>query len=340
MNDPWNEDERLAAFVDGRLGERERAEMLAHLTADDDAFEVFAGLAAILRRAEVEDAGAGAPVDEGGASVPAGAGEPVHEGVISLEERARARADRLERGEAGRRAKQRVSPLGWTALAAVLAGVAVVTGPALRARTSAAGEPVRVAARLEHAAEGLPPGWPLPWSSPRGDGATAGGSPEERAARAARAGALLVDLSVAVQARDAERTRLLAGQIASRFDRHAGRGGALRKIADGAGSPPAALQPLLVQATHRIAKRGDRDALQVGAWVEAARLAAATHDAAFFRDNQTQRILWHAARLTASAPSARAALQRVRLLLPGAGPPRWEELAAALEALAGEIASG
>ncbi|HVG43877.1 MAG TPA: hypothetical protein VM890_04075, partial [Longimicrobium sp.] len=295
-----NEDERLAAFLDGRLDEREREAMLARLTADDDAYEVFAHTAQVLRLAEADAAAAGAPEDEG---------------VIPLHGRAPVLA-----------ASRRPAVLRWLALAAVLAGVALA-GRALWPRSSAGADPVRVAARLEHVSAGLPLGFieDTPWASVRGDGAPGGASPEERVARAAHAGALLLDLSVAVQGRDAAKTRLLAAQVIART----GSGGALRTIADGAGSPPERLQPLVEEATERIAKRlGQPEALRLGIWVEAARLAAATHDAAFFADARTQGILDDAARLE---PSARAAVEQVRGLLPGAGSPRWDALAAALD---------
>ena len=139
MNDPWNEDERLAAFLDGRLDAHERVEMLSRLVEDDEAYEVFAGLAAILLRAEVEDAGTKAAADR----------------VIAL---------RARQG-VGKRASLR----GWIALAAVLASVALVSGPALRARMSLAGDAVHLAARSEYGSDGLPAGWnePVPWSSSR-----------------------------------------------------------------------------------------------------------------------------------------------------------------------------
>lgn len=41
-------DEELAAFFDGRLGERERSEMIGHLAEAEDAFEIFACTAAML----------------------------------------------------------------------------------------------------------------------------------------------------------------------------------------------------------------------------------------------------------------------------------------------------
>lgn len=64
MNDPWNEDERLAAFLDRRLTERERIELMAHLSAEDGAYEVFTCAAAVLRVVEEEaDAGSAEEAD-------------------------------------------------------------------------------------------------------------------------------------------------------------------------------------------------------------------------------------------------------------------------------------
>ena len=96
---------------------------------------------------------------------------------------------------------------------------------------------------------------------------------------------------------------------------------------------------MLEQATDQVAKRlGRRDALQLGAWAEAARLAAVRRDAAFFRDGPTRPMLDRAAQL-APSDSARAAVREVRRLLPGAAGPRWKELAGALDRLLGEVAS-
>jgi hypothetical protein len=149
-----------------------------------------------------------------------------------------------------------------------------------------------------------------------------------------------VDLSVAVRGRDAARTRVLANQITSRFDPRAGRNGALRSFEQGAGGAPERLEPLVAQATDRIVGRLERGALELGAWTEAARLAAVRHDAAFFRDRQTRSTLDRLALRTAADPPARAAVERVRLVLAEADPPRWDALVDALHALAREIASG
>ncbi len=42
------DDEELAAFLDGRLGARERSQMMARLAEADDAYEVFACAAVML----------------------------------------------------------------------------------------------------------------------------------------------------------------------------------------------------------------------------------------------------------------------------------------------------
>lgn len=49
MSGLWNnDDEQLAAFLDGRLDARARSKMMAHLAEADDAYEVFACTAVIL----------------------------------------------------------------------------------------------------------------------------------------------------------------------------------------------------------------------------------------------------------------------------------------------------
>jgi hypothetical protein len=325
VSDHETEDERLAAFLDGRMDARRREEMLAHLTGSEEDREVLARTAATLRLLEEEDAAAAAPDAPDAASVN-------EEGVIPLHPRRPAEA------EQEREVRRRAPFAQWIAMAAVLAGVALFTGRALQNRGS--GEPVRLAARLEHGAEGLPAGWTerRPWTSARGDGPGGTPSPGERRASSARAGAMLVDLSVAVQARDAASTRVLAAQLAARFDPQGGRAGPLREIAGGAGGSPERLRPLVADATERIEKRLDRDALRFGAWTEAAALAAARRDAAFFRDRSTRRMLDRAGSLTQADPSADAALRQVRSQL-SADPPRWEALAPALDALARELAS-
>ncbi|MET0400560.1 MAG: hypothetical protein ABW277_27465 [Longimicrobiaceae bacterium] len=320
MSDHESDDERVAAFLDGRMDARRREEMLAHLNGNDEDRAVLADTAALLRQLEKEDAAASSDM----AAPTAKPGHHDTAEVVPLDTRRRTRAPLLR----------------WVAVAAALAGIALVTGRLLQSPPSIADEPVRLAARLEHGAQGLPPGWTelRPWTPVRGDDPGGARSPGEQSARSVRAGAMLVDLSVAVHARDAAATRVLASQIAGRFDPQGGRSGALREIADSAGASPERLRPLVGEATERIAKRLDPDALRLGAWAEAAGLAAARQDTGFFRDGETRRMLEHAGRLAAGDPAARAAVQQVRRLL-AADPPRWEALAPAIDALARELAS-
>ncbi len=330
MSDHGSEDERLAAFLDGRMDARRREEMLAHLTRSGEDRAVLAGTAAILR--QLEEAEAAAPGPEAPAAGPEAADTAEAEGVIPLDTR------RPPRPEPDHVHPTRGRAFRWLALAAVLVGVALITGRALRPRDAVADEPARLAALLQHRAEGLPSGWTegRPWDLGRGEDAGGASSPGERLTESAKAGAMLVDLAVAVQARDSVQTRTFALQIAGRFDPRGGRRGALREIADNAGASPERLRPLVGEATDRIAKRLDPDMLRLGAWTEAAALAAKRGDAGFFRDRRTRRVLDEAARVTAGDPAAQEAARRVRSLL-AADPPRWDELAPALDALAREL---
>lgn len=314
-----SDDERVAAFLDGRMDARRREQMLDHLIESEEDREVLIGAAAILHELEEEDAAL------------ADAGEVEGTAVIPLDSR------RPQPQPAVRRTRARL--VGGLLLAASVAGIALVSTRALQNRGSA-DEPLQVAARLERGGEGLPAGWTeqRPWATVRGDAPAGAPTPAERSARSARAGAMLVDLAVAVQARDSAATRVLATQLAARFDPEGGRAAPLGRIVAEAGADPAELRPLIGEATERIEERLDADALRLGAWTEAAGLAAARRDAAFFRDGETRRALDRATQLTADDAPARTALDRVRPLAAG-DPPRWEELASALDALARELAS-
>ena len=298
MTEPTHPDERLAALLDGRLDPRAREELLARLSADDEDYRVFAETAAILREAEEEDAAAEAT--------------PAPAGVTPLRPR---RAPPVRR---------------WLAAAAVVAAVTLASVAVLRGRGGLDADPVALAGQLAHAGEGLPAGWTdaRPWSSARGD-ASAAGLPA-----GVRAGALLMDLAVAVDARDSAATHLLARQLADRFDRAAARGGALGRLQETAGGEPDALRPLVSRAADRLAERLGDDALALGAWAEAARLAARREDAVFFADGPTEAMLERAAQL---APEDAAAAGRVRVLLAG-DPPAWSPIADAADALLGALA--
>ncbi len=310
MKEPRPDDERLSALLDKRLTGRQRDELLAHLAADDEDYQVFVDTADILREAEEEDApGKARDQPREGARPPAWAGAALHRWTYGAPRR--------------------------IAIAAAVAGLVVLGALSLLGRAAAVGHPVRLAARLEHADQGLPERWieQRPWSSARGKAAG------RRDVRAAQAGALLVDLSVAVAARDSADTWLLANQLRQRFDAQAAPSSPVPQITARAGEPSSALRPLLDQATARLEERLGRDYLQLGAWAEAASIAAHRRDQAFFRSGATRRMLGRAEELTAAGSAARDAVSGVRAALAAQGPPNWNDLAEALNTLLGAVAS-
>ncbi|MFL5386146.1 MAG: zf-HC2 domain-containing protein [Longimicrobiaceae bacterium] len=326
MNEPRNDDERLSALLDGRVDERQRRELLAHLATSEDDYEVFAHTAIVLRQLEEQ-----APADE-----------PVRiDEEARLEEQARADEDRRAGAlpvppstrTGGWRKRVR-----WTGVAAGVAVLALAAVWVVRNRASATAEPVRLAARLAESGQGLPAAWPGPerWGAVRGDDMATPASPEEQAALAARAGAMLVDLAVVARARDTAATRRLANQAARRLEPRSGRGTPLLRIAERPGAPPDSLERLLARATDRLAGRLGRAPLQLGAWTEAALLAANRRDAAFFRLGESRAMLKRAEQLTRRDPAARAAVDDVR----AAGAVAtldWTALAAALGKLQREL---
>ena len=314
MTEPMNDDERLAALMDKRLDPRQREELLARLAASEDERYVLADTAAVLRELEAMEAESGPEED---AAPPAD--------VIPLRPRVR-----------GWR-----SPARWVAVAAVLAGLALI--PVLASwwdRYRSPGDPLRLAAALG-SEEGLPEGWPerRPWSPPRGEGVSPDATSAERAAQAARAGVLMVDLAVAVGARDTSHVQLLADQARDRFDREAGDDSPFVQIAARAGAPACSLEPLLERAAKRLATQFASEYLELGAWAEASRLAVHRRDAEFLRGRRSRAMLERAERLTVPSSEARAAVTRIRAALDAEGRLDWDVLAGGLDTLLYEIAS-
>ncbi len=155
--------ERLAALLDGRLDERRRAEAVARLASSDDEFEAFVDALAVTRELEAEDAA---------------------EGVTPLRPRVRQRWWRRPGGQ-------------WAAIAAVLAGLALLPAVWSRGRDPGVDDPQSYAALLESKGAGLPAGWdPTPWRTTRG-----AGDPLTPQARAVRLGVHMTDLEAAIAAR-------------------------------------------------------------------------------------------------------------------------------------------
>jgi ribosomal protein L12E/L44/L45/RPP1/RPP2 len=332
VKEPRLDDERLSALLAGRLEGPERDELLAHLSTADEDLEVFAHAAAILREMEEEDA---------------------REERDAREEEERDVREEEEEPGPGTQAAPPLPPeilvpsmtrstRGWprkTPRWAVLSAVAglVVLGWLMWPRSGAPDvTPLRLALNVGDAGAGLPfdasrPSEGIPGESTRGEGAS-DASPES----AAQAGAFLVRLSLAVQEGDSAATATLALQARERFDPRGAR--ALRDIEERAGDPPAELRPLLEEATGRLEDRLGADYLRVGAWTEAARLAALQRNAAFFRSADGESMLGFAEGLTDDDPR-REAVAAVRRQLPRDGRADWIALEASLDAMLKAFAS-
>jgi hypothetical protein len=295
VKEPREDDERLSALLEGRVEGRQREDMLAHLAAADEDYEVFTDTAAVLRALEEEDA-------------------------------------RARRGPVPPSMRKR----GWVRTAAYAVSAVVVLlaiGWALRERGGSAGaSPLQLAMRVDEAGDGLPAQWerPTPAGAMRGTGGSA-----ERDARAVYAGAMLVDLAVAARAGDTEQTQVLIQQIIRRYDPGASASTPLRRIR--ADLPADSLNALLEQATARLISRLDRKPLELGAWIEAARLAAREKDAGFFLEDGTGDMLGRAEHYARGNADAEAAVTQVQAALPPGGTPRWEALAASLHALLSQL---
>jgi hypothetical protein len=311
VKEPNKDDEQLSALLEGQVRGQEREELLAHLTTSDDDYAVFADTASVLRALEEEDARA-ATIAETEDALVATAAEA---GVIPL------RPPRRRPFTARR----------WLAVAASIAAIVLVSTFALRTAGSAGVQPVQLAARVHPAGAALPAGWSEAASAVRGPG----GAPGDAAA--VRAGALLTTLAVAARAGDSAQVHLQAVRLGE-YD--PGGETPLARIAERPGAPPDSLNALLDRAADRLAGSYDERSMELGAWLQAARLAARSRgDEEFFRDRTAGAMLRRAERMARDNPDARAAVDRVRDALPEAGPVRWDALQPGLDALLTALAS-
>jgi hypothetical protein len=318
MTDPMTKAERLAALLDGRLDARHRDELLTELAASEDDFDAFADAVAIT--AELEGAAPVAtPIHAAAPTTPI---HPVP-GVTPIPA-----APVVTPIDAARSRRRGLAPR-WLALAAVLAGVALA--PWLLTRFAAErGGLVAVEAAA------LPAGWNAsPWGATRGagDGLT-------REARAVRLGARLVDVELAVRGRDPA-TAQLATETAMLLDGIDGGPPAAsiyRDVAARAGEPAERLQPLLDEGRKLVPQMAGEEEVRLGAWLESARIAAATRDRGFFATRATRSRLKGMAEDAGLPPAARGAASRIRTAAESSSDQDWglleRELAGMLRSLA------
>ncbi len=307
MKEPRHDNERLAELLEGRLEGPERDELLAYLANADEDFHVFARTAAVLREMEEEEGVPHPPLTPPVPEVtPPPAREPSPPSVRAGWRRWRA-------------SRVIVPP--------VLAGLVVLAMVVSRAGSVAGVSPVRLAAAL--GAESLPGGLST----------VGGGSRGGAEYPAAEAGALLVDLAVSIQAGDSGTTATRAQQVYTRFDNRAVPGSPIRQIVEGPAQPPTVLLPLVDQETELLSARSDafRDSLQLGAWTQAARIAAARQDTEFFQGRTTRAMLRRAARTTRDDPAARQAVESLRTALAADGARDWPAVRQRLDAVMSAI---
>jgi hypothetical protein len=183
-------------------------------------------------------------------------------------------------------APHRFRAIRWLAVAAGLVGIGILAWMATgrRPRASSAAAPNAMLLAQGSRVSALPGGWDSePWGAYRGGASVASDN-----ARAARIGALFVDLEIALRTRD-ERAGALARHIATLLDttdpkRVPGPAVALfREIADSSRVAPLHAITLLPAASEWTARAVNDELVQAGAWLEAARLAAVARDTGFFR---------------------------------------------------------
>ncbi len=217
-------------------------------------------------------------------------------------------------------------PPRWLAAAAIVAGLALAPLLWLASREPGLAAPGTLVERLGPVGELRDP---KPWSSTRSAGDQAGGP-----ALAVRVGARLVDLRVAA------RTGEGAAEVAADLQGMLGR-------LPGAAAAAARFEVLVREGVteDRVAE-AEATALQavgpeparVGAWLQAARLAAVHRRREFFQRRQTEAALSAAERMLA-ANADRSGIARLRVTLERSEPPDWglleSDLRKLLEALGG-----
>ncbi len=284
------------------IPDEERSSIMARLLADDEAMSLAADTAYVLRDLEAED------------------------GIVVVDETADDEPPRVRDAEPAydpkvvtlpppsTRRTWRRPPARWLALAAVLAGVLLI--PLALSRFGGRDSSGDFTALLAERQAGLPAGWEPAWGRTRGAGSDAADN-----ARAARLGALHTQLEVAFAGRQTSKAREISGQIATALE-YVTAGGTVSPIyRDTTG----ALAGQLAEAREGVAMLVGEDYFALGAWAEAARIAARQRDAEFFRARASRRMLDRAATVPSPEDATRAAVEKIRAAL-APDQPDWAEL--------------
>ena len=301
--------ERLAAYLDGRLPAAARADVLRTVAENDEDALVLADVLAIQADLELEpdvvrDFEAEAapepecePVLVAEPTEPVAPTSPDSTPVISLDEARRTRRP-------GARTQL------WAA-AAVIAALAVSI-PLLRQRGGPGAGVELVATLAAEGTRGLPEKWNeygSAYTVTRG-----GGGPAPDEVTAARAGADLVDLELAVRGRQREQTQLYALSLQSASVDSA----ALAELDRRAGSEPEALLPSVARIREDVVRRHPQEHVFVGGWAEGARIAARVRNEGYFSAKETRRALKTAQALELT-DAGRASLAKLETLVPAPG---------------------
>lgn len=315
MNRPHMDHNKMAALLEGRLPQPERDQAVAHLSAVDEDAEVFADAAAVLAELEAED-GVAAEASEDAEDPDTGRDAS----VVPL------------RPPSTERTRRRV-PVRWLALAAVLAGMVLI--PLAISRSRGPAGPGEYVAALTRPDAGVAEAWGHTWPQTRGPGEV--GADE---ALSARLGALNVDLELAMAARQAEPTARIARRIGSMLT-WPGSGPAAfvyAEIASDSAASPDVLMRRLDTGRNAVGAYVNEESFSLGAWAEAARIAAASRDAAFFRSRASRRAADRAAALDSMDEPTRGAIETIRAAGEGEGEPDWPRVAKAADDVLGHLA--
>ncbi|HKG92752.1 MAG TPA: hypothetical protein VKA84_12700 [Gemmatimonadaceae bacterium] len=352
MRDEPIDPETLAALLDGTLSEEERTRVLAVLARSDDSYDAFLEASAVLGELAT-DLGGERPVPPLPPRPPLGGYGPP-EGVRPLLEAPQPDAGTLEeqhqppptqrRAAGGERrpARWRRRPflVGGALLAAAAVGVAVLTPREPRGEGALALGAARELAASSGGVSALGAGWDrLGWSAVRGDDEALAGR-----TRAFRMGVRMADLELALSAEDTAASRSIGGSLV-RLASGVEMGGSVAMHVEQVARGSAERAEREEVAAELRSLSGAAPWFDLGAWCEAARLAARARQASFFdAESPAMRELQRIdGTIGGLAPDERrgaeAAVERLRHLAdrPPTSPVDFDDAAAVLESVIAEL---